>query len=214
MKILVFDTETTGLLPKDISIYQTNIMPHIVQFSFILYNTTSNKIEMEHDYIIKIPSEISISKESSKIHGITKQKTNKQGYYIKDVLELFVLALNNCDFAVAHNLSFDKKMIMIEAIRCKIKLDFYRNGLNYYCTMKNSIDLCKIDVVNQDGNHYYKFPTLSELHNHLFKVEPNNIHNSFIDILICLRCFYAMIFEKDLCTINKKFNSLIRKSLI
>ena len=64
MKILIFDTETTGLLPKDVSLYQSDLWPYIVQFSFIMYNTISNKIEMEHDYIIKIPKEISISKES------------------------------------------------------------------------------------------------------------------------------------------------------
>ena len=57
MKILIFDTETTGLAPKETSLYQTNSWPHVVQFSFIMFNSVSNKIEMNHDYIIKIPKE-------------------------------------------------------------------------------------------------------------------------------------------------------------
>ena len=145
MKILIFDTETTGLSPKDTSLYQTNSWPYVVQFSFIMFNTVSNKIEMNQDYIIKIPKEISISKENTKIHGITKQKCNKQGLYMKDILEIFKIALDKCDFLVAHNISFDKKMLMVEAIRNDINLNFNRNGLNLYCTMRNSIELCNIE---------------------------------------------------------------------
>ena len=149
MKVLIFDTETTGLLPKDASLYQSDLWPYIVQFSFIMYNTISNKIEMEHDYIIKIPKEISIPKESTKIHGITKQQSNKQGYDMKDILEIFDIALQSCDFVVAHNLSFDKKILMVEGIRHNTKIEFTRNGLTPYCTMRNSINLCNIEKVSE-----------------------------------------------------------------
>ena len=213
MKILIFDTETTGLLPKDVSLYQSDLWPYIVQFSFIMYNTISNKIEMEHDYIIKIPKEISIPKESTKIHGITKQKSNKQGYNMKDILEIFNIALESCDFVVAHNLSFDKKILMVEGIRHNTKIEFTRNGLTPYCTMRNSINLCNIEKVNNNNEVYKKFPTLAELHVKLFGVGPSNLHNSFVDILICMRCFYAMIFNEDLCKKNKRFNSLIKEHI-
>ena len=58
---------------------------------------------------------------------------------------------------------------------------------------------------------YKKFPTLAELHVKLFGIGPSNLHNSFVDILICMRCFYAMIFNEDLCKKNKRFNSLIKE---
>ena len=209
MKIVIFDTETTGLAPKETSLYQTNSWPHVVQFSFIIFNSVTNKIEMNHDYIIKIPKEISISKESTKVHGITKQRCNKQGYYMKDVLEIFKIALDKCHFLVAHNINFDKKMLMVESIRNDVNLNFNRNGLNLYCTMRNGIELCDIEVKNKEGEIYKKFPTLLELHYKLFHVIPNNLHNSMIDILICLRCFYKMIYDDDLCKKNKNFNSLV-----
>ena len=45
MRVLVFDTETTGL-PKSkfISPDTLNLWPHIVQFSFVIYDTEENDI--------------------------------------------------------------------------------------------------------------------------------------------------------------------------
>ena len=48
MKVLVFDTETTGLPQRDEygkspSLYDTKKWPYIIQFSYILYDTDKNK---------------------------------------------------------------------------------------------------------------------------------------------------------------------------
>ena len=58
MKILVFDTETTGLMPKHkfgTPFPQMEEYPHIMQFSWIVYNISSNSIEefnldRQHNY--------------------------------------------------------------------------------------------------------------------------------------------------------------------
>jgi len=36
---------------------------------------------------------------------------------------------------------------------------------------------------------YKKWPTLLEFHQHLFNSVPENLHNSIVDVLVCLRCF-------------------------
>ncbi len=81
---------------------------------------------------------------------------------------------------------------------------------NLYFTMLESIDLCKIEKVNSRGK-YYKFPSLSELHKHLFDVEPKHLHNSFHDILCTTRCFIKMKYDQDLVEENQPFKELIRK---
>ena len=43
MKILVFDTESTGLPEKDASIYDFDKWPHIIQISAILYDLSTNQ---------------------------------------------------------------------------------------------------------------------------------------------------------------------------
>ena len=59
MKFIVFDTETTGL-PK--SKYaepeDTWQFPYVVQLSWLIFNTGTNKIETVRDKIIKLPNKI------------------------------------------------------------------------------------------------------------------------------------------------------------
>ena len=208
MKVLVFDTETTGLPKGQGSIFKTDIWPYIVQLSYIIYDTEKNKIITNQDYIIKIPEHVELSKESIKIHGITKRKIKNQGYEIKHILKIFQICLVNCDFVVAHNLEFDKNMVLVEGIRNKISLSF--NKIQNYCTMKNGSKICKIEKVNIHGEKYFKYPTLLELHQKLFNSEPSNLHDAYVDILVCLRCFHKIIYSEDLCKKNKNFNSSIK----
>ena len=63
--------------------------------------------------------------------------------------------------------------------------------------------ICNIKALTKDGKEYVKFPSLSELHKHLFSVVPKKLHNSLNDVLICLRCFYKMHFDVDIVAINE-----------
>ena len=112
-----------------------------------------------------------------------------------------------CDLFVGHNVSFDKRMVMVEGIRNKIRM----NVSNTYCTMKNSVNLCKIEVINSDGEKYFKYPKLSELYNELFKKEPRNTHNALIDILICMRCFCKIELKTDISRINRQIRLMLRE---
>ena len=50
MKILVFDTETTGLPEKNASIYSYNQWPYIIQLSYIFYDMSNNNIIVKDDW--------------------------------------------------------------------------------------------------------------------------------------------------------------------
>ena len=55
MLVLCFDTETTGLPEgRHISIYETAKWPHIVQLSFMVYDTEKREVVQEYDEIIRI----------------------------------------------------------------------------------------------------------------------------------------------------------------
>jgi hypothetical protein len=64
--------------------------------------------------------------------------------------------------------------------------------------MKNSVDLCKIPVTSKEGEVYFKYPKLSELHQHLFKSVPDGLHNAMTDVLACLRCYVVMEHNYDI----------------
>ena len=200
MKILVFDTETNGLpLEKNASIVDTAKWPHILQLSFIVYDNVKDKIiQIQNNYIKK---DINISEESTKIHGITREIIDKKGINIIDAMNKFDIALQNADIVVGHNISFDKRMYMVEAIRHYRKQYFTVNGIKKpeYCTMKNSTKICKIEKINKSTNEkYFKYPTLKELHTHLFNEFPNNLHNSLIDVFATLRCYIKITKNYDI----------------
>ena len=208
MKILVFDTETNGLpVGKNPSFYDCEKWPYIVQMSYILFDTELNKILTEHDWIIKVPDIVEIKNDH--IHGISKQKSNIEGIDIKYALEYFDICLNNCDMIVGHNIQFDKKMIIIENIRLGRTSAFKFIKPQQYCTMINGTKICNLQIENKKNSNssHLKYPTQSELHYNLFNTLPKGVHNSFIDILICMRCFYKMNFGIDLCDVNLYFKN-------
>ena len=204
MKVIVFDTETNGLIPRDKNIVSENLhlMPYIVQLSYILFDTTSKKIVIDQDFIIRVPDEVEISKESSNVHGITKEISNRDGISIFHALDSFNISLTKADIIIAHNISFDTNMIAIESLRnnMDVRRQFTRK-INY-CTMKRTVELCKITAVNKYNKEYYKYPTLTQLHEFLFNETPLGTHNSMADVFICLRCYFKVKFEEDLCSFS------------
>ena len=69
MLALIFDTETTGLIPKNEELKNIEKFPYIVQISWLVYDIDNNKLMSLQDHIIKC--KIEIPDESIKIHKIT-----------------------------------------------------------------------------------------------------------------------------------------------
>jgi len=217
MRAICFDTETTGLPEsKYASIYDTAKWPHIVQLSFMVYDDERGEIVEEYDEIIKIDEGVNLTPKSVEIHGISREAIRERGVPIVDALLAFKHALNSCEHCVGHNISFDKRLLIVEAIRNK-GFDSSDNSYvqfqfkNEFCTMLKSIDICKIEKLRGDGTIYFKYPTLLELHFHLFKKIPNNAHNSKVDVLICLRCYCKLVHNKDLSCENRQFRRMYRE---
>ena len=207
MKVLVFDTETTGLPKgKNPSIYKTELWPHIIQLSYIVYCSEENNLLTVEDDYIKISDDVIIEEASQAIHQISRDKLNKDGISIDEALNKFNNWAEKCDLLVGHNVSFDKRMVMVEGIRNNIRM----NINDTYCTMKQSIELCRIERQFPDGTKYFKYPSLSELYKHLFNQIPKNTHNALIDILICMRCFCKIELKKDISRINRTIRVMLR----
>lgn len=229
MHVLVFDTETTGLPEtKIISPDTLKQWPYIVQLSCVIYDDELNNIIDSKDYIIKLPEKIKISDESSKIHGITNEISTSSGLDIKSVLNDLFKLLRKSDLIVGHNVSFDLNMLRIELLRIiyyhndylieKDVVDKFKNDLHYlnnykniYCTLQKSIQLCNIQAISKAGKPYLKYPKLVELHQKLFNCTPNNLHNSYNDILVTLRCYAKLNYDKDLCLTCDKFKCISDK---
>lgn len=179
MKLLIFDTETTGL-PKTRKTFEhgPNNWPHIVSISWIIYDVELDCIDKRRKYIIK-PMGWDIPEVVVKIHGINQAKANLQGHSLKDVMAEFMS--ENIDGFVAHNLEFDYNVIC-SAIRYDLDLPFTGFSKKKFCTMELSKDICKLK--GQFGK--YKSPKLSELYEYVFKRLPvaSSLHDSLYDTII------------------------------
>ena len=114
MKFLTFDTETTGL-PRDRygKIDDSSNWPYVVQLSWILYDNETNRLFKSND-IIRVNDDVDISPESINVHGITRKRCKEDGIPIKTALIKFQKAMKDADILIAHNLDFDKKLLMAE----------------------------------------------------------------------------------------------------
>jgi DNA polymerase III epsilon subunit-like protein len=206
MKSIVFDTETTGLpLKRDSSIYKTDEWPYIIQLSYIVYDHDSCKLVVSVNDYIAIDESIIIQPQSFEKHGLDHSFLQKNGIPITESIMKFKSYMTDKYVIVGHNVSFDKRMLLVECIRHKIHL----NMKETFCTMKNSVELCKIETKNSKGETYYKYPKLEELHYYLFSHNMKNLHDASIDILVCLRCYVKMISDLDIVNINPHIKNLV-----
>ena len=183
---LFFDTETTGL-PKDQNASSSDVdnWPRIVQLSWILTDDKGNKINTG-DYIIK-PSGFIIPEQAASIHGISTEKAIAEGTFFDEVIDLFLKDYAQADCIVGHNISFDQKVLEAELIRMGRQDAVVPK--QYICTMKGSVNYCKIPGRN---GIKYKYPNLQELHKALFGSVFENAHNSASDIAATEKCFWEM----------------------
>jgi hypothetical protein len=92
-------------------------------------------------------------------------------------------------------------------------LNLLIDSKDIYCTMKESISLCAIETKDKFGRNYNKFPKLIELYQKLFQISPNNLHNSLNDVIVCLRCFMKMKYNKDIVEHSPEVKRLIKEYL-
>ena len=181
---LFFDTETTGL-PKNYKApaSDTDNWPRMIQIAWQIYND-KNELTDSQMYIIK-PEGFSIPKEASDVHGITTEKAIAEGVDLEETLNKFREAMISSEHLVAHNISFDEKIVGAEFIRKKIAR--LPKKLGRIDTMKEATDYCKIP-----GKQGYKWPNLTELHTQLFGKGFDGAHDALADVKACADSFFEL----------------------
>ena len=215
--VLVFDVETSGLLPKKDKTNPNHIpveaYPHILQLSYAKYDISTNQLVETYDNYIKVKKEVEISDTITALTGITRRHCNK-GSSIMDAISQFYQAYITSDVIVAHNIDFDKKMILVELERNR--QEFIRNspecmtifnstyeelnGVEHYCSMRKGTVITNIMVPSKYPGKppSLKWPRLNELYAKLFDGETvDGLHNAMVDVLVCLRCYMKMRHNTD-----------------
>lgn len=178
---LFFDTETNGL-PADFKapLSEVDNWPRMIQLAWIQTDSEANELS-RGDYLV-YPEGYYIF---DSIHGITNEKALREGKPLNEVLDIFEKVLDTTTVLVAHNISFDEKIIGAEFLRTERRNRLV--DLNKICTMETTVDFCAIPSGNR-----FKFPKLEELHRKLFNEGFEGAHNALVDVEAMVRCFWAL----------------------
>ena len=201
MKYLYFDTETNGL-PKSRGGSDTDIHNHpiIVEIAWQVWD--NNTLIKRRSALIKPDPDVIWNNESAAIHKIFKSFALQNGAPIQDILTEFRADAADCDVLFAHNLAFDLPVLKCSYVRLNADETFEWLPRRQICTMKATIQLCKLPFVNSrypTRAGEYKQPRLAELYKHLFgDVGDFNFHSAGEDVDCLVKCTQELLRRKCL----------------
>ncbi|WP_262894819.1 3'-5' exonuclease [Sphingobacterium pedocola] len=131
------------------------------------------------------PEGFSIPMTSSNIHGITTERALNEGRDLKESLSLFSKLIQQSTTFIAHNISFDEKILGAEFLRKGMDLPL--ENKSKICTMDSTKIFCQIPTL-----YGYKKPKLSELYKKLFDSNLEYAHDASIDVEATAKCFWRL----------------------
>jgi len=185
--ILFIDTETTGFKKSGLIVKG---QARVCQIAMVMADQEGRTLA-SFSCLVK-PDGWEIGEGAYKTHGISQQDCEDYGLEQRYFVNMFLRLVSQCKTIVAHNETFDKGMIEIELAHSKkIRLPH----IPWYCTQKNSVDVCKIpptEKMIKAGRTHYKAPNLAEALEILTGKRLENAHDAMADTLACKDIFFAL----------------------
>ena len=173
---LVFDTETTGLIDKQL--IREQHQPRMIEFFGNVVNARGDitrELEFFADPGIPIPPII------TKITGINFQ-TLKNAKPFSDHADELIELIESCDMVVAHNMSYDHMIIELELRRIEMQVEWP----TMICTVEST-----------EWFKGYRL-NLQDLHEYLFGEVFENAHRARNDVNALTRCFIELRARGDI----------------
>jgi DNA polymerase III epsilon subunit-like protein len=142
-----------------------------------------------------------IPAEATRVHGISTEMARTYGVALAKVYDWHCRLYNAADLIVGHNVSFDNRIIRIQHKKMDYPGDEPRGKPNF-CTMRKGTGMCKLP--QRSGRRGpYKWPKLTELHQHLFGKEFSGAHDAMSDVTATAKCYFRMAdMEKPMAMVD------------
>jgi DNA polymerase-3 subunit epsilon len=194
MRLLCFDTETTGLpLFKEPSEHPDQ--PHLVQLAAYLMEDGT---EMDACDVIVKPDGWAIPAELAALHGISTERALAEGIPNAEVVERFIRMAQEADMLSAFDFDFDRRILRIAMVRAgmaKDQIDLWGAQFKTFCVMRAATPLCKLpptDAMMAAGRKTFKTPKLAEAVECLLGEKLEGAHNALHDVRATVRLYYHL----------------------
>jgi DNA polymerase-3 subunit epsilon len=192
MKALFYDTETTGL-----PLFKDPRQPHIVQLAASLVDLDTYAVLASMDVTIR-PDGWTIPAEVAAIHGITTEIALDIGVAADTALELFLDLWNRCALRIAHNETFDARLVRISCLR-HIPNDLvlhqaWKEGASE-CTQilaTRILQLPPTEKMRKAGFLKHKSANLGEAYKFFTGVDLVGAHSAGVDVSACIAVHMAI----------------------
>ena len=188
MNFLFFDCETTGK-PKAYNASYTDVdnWPRVTQLAWMLCSADGTVIS-EYQSLIT-PDGWEVPKEEFFINNnMSTERCQAEGVPMIAMLKLLMADKMRSEFLVAHNLTFDHRVVWSEFVRAGIAP---KSGMTKICTMMKSTKYCNLP--NTRGYGAPKWPKLEELHHKLFQKDFDGAHDAMADVIALKNCFFELV---------------------
>jgi DNA polymerase-3 subunit epsilon len=199
--ILVYDTETTGLpLWQEPSDHPDQ--PHITQIAAQLCDEDDGTILASMNTMIR-PDGWTIPEDVARLTGITTEKAAACGVSITIALDLFFSLWERAALRVAHNESFDARMVRIEIKHNPRHVDAigdyaerWKDGAAF-CTANASKPILQLPptakMLASRFKNQFKTPNMAEAHRFFMGKDFANAHSAAADVAACKAVYFAIL---------------------
>jgi DNA polymerase III epsilon subunit-like protein len=192
---IAYDTETTGM-PDFRARSADPAQPHLVQLALVTCDDAG--AEVSAISVIIRPDSWIIPAEVTAIHGISQERAMDEGIAEELAVDMFIAAQGRAGLRVAHNESFDRRILRIAMTRAGLERDFIETieARASYCTCvaaKLIVNLPPTEKMMAAGFKGAKPPKLEECIRHFFKEELAGGHDALVDARACARVYGALM---------------------
>lgn len=192
--LLFYDTETTGL-PLWKAPSEHPDQPHITQIAALLTDADGNKLA-SIDLLVR-PDGWTIPEELQVKTGITMARAEQGGIPEADALRAFAALWRRASVRIAHNESFDCRILRIGFKRFPgaVGPDEWKDAPTE-CTQKLATPILNLpptnSMVSAGFGHKPKPAALAEAYEHFTGKPMQNAHNAAFDVTACKAVYFAI----------------------
>lgn len=190
VKVLVFDTETTGLFKKRKDDHPEQ--PWIVQLGAVLFDLKDDRFSKTLNTLVIPPPSAQIDEENyahaERVHGISLESIYANGRSTEEVLKELRDMRQEADIVAAFNFSFDSRIVRCAEQRTH---QTFRDDpvlghpeeVAHHCIMLHA----------QAAMRVSRYPSLSKAYEHYFGVPLVGAHDALADAVAAAQLYTALI---------------------